>query len=100
MDPKTIQGRDVAYQLHPFTNLGRHEAEGPLVITRGRGVYVYDEAGREYPAARAGRNESPITLCWYYNTALGRPRKKKILSRLRAYHGVTLGAASLTGLTI
>jgi 4-aminobutyrate--pyruvate transaminase len=45
-------------------------------------------------------NETAIKLVWYYNNALGRPRKKKILSRLRAYHGVTLGAASLTGLPI
>ena len=46
--------RDVAYQLHPFTNLGRHESEGPLVINRGKGVYVYDESGREYLEALAG----------------------------------------------
>ena len=41
------RSRNVAYQLHPFTNLGRHESEGPLVINRGKGVYVYDESGRE-----------------------------------------------------
>jgi 4-aminobutyrate--pyruvate transaminase len=32
------------------------------------------------------------------NNALGRPKKKKIISRLKAYHGVTVAAASLTGL--
>jgi 4-aminobutyrate---pyruvate transaminase len=32
------------------------------------------------------------------NNALGRPRKKKIISRFKAYHGVTVAAASLTGL--
>jgi 4-aminobutyrate---pyruvate transaminase len=160
----TSQRRDVAYQLHPFTNLGRHEGEGPLVITRGKGVYVYDESGREYLEGLAGlwctslgfgedrlveaaarqmrrlpyyhqfggkannvaidlaerlvkllpvpmskvffnnsgseANETAIKLVWYYNNALGRPRKKKILSRLNAYHGTTLGAASLTGLAI
>ena len=32
------------------------------------------------------------------NNALGRPKKKKIVSRQRAYHGVTVAAASLTGL--
>ncbi|HET7341716.1 MAG TPA: aspartate aminotransferase family protein [Methylomirabilota bacterium] len=46
--------RDIAYQLHPFTNLGRHESEGPLVITRGKGVYVTDESGRDYLEAMAG----------------------------------------------
>jgi len=52
--PTTSRSRDVAYQLHPFTNLGRHESEGPLVISRGKGVYVYDESGREYLEALAG----------------------------------------------
>ncbi len=164
MSPSESGRRDVAYQLHPFTNLGRHESEGPLVITRGKGVYVYDEAGREYLEGLAGlwctalgfgeerlveaaarqmrrlpyyhqfggkandvaialaerlvrlmpvpmskaffnnsgseANETAIKLIWYYNNALGRPRKKKIVSRLRAYHGTTLGAASLSGLAV
>jgi 4-aminobutyrate--pyruvate transaminase len=164
MDASTNRSRDVAYQLHPFTHLARHEAEGPLVITSGKGVYVYDEFGREYLEGLAGlwctalgfgeerlveaatrqmrrlpyyhqfggkandvaialadrligrmpvpmskvffsnsgseANETAIKLVWYYNNARGRPGKKKILSRLRAYHGVTLGAASLTGLAI
>src|SRR5262245_53122286 len=162
MSVGTRGGRDVAYQLHPFTNLSRHQSEGPLVIARGKGVYVYDEAGREYLEGLAGlwctslgfgedrlveaaarqmrrlpyyhqfggkanevaidlaerlirllpvplskvffnkprseANESAIKIVWYYNNALGRPRKKKILSRLRGYHGTTIGAASLTGL--
>ncbi len=43
-------------------------------------------------------NDTQIKLIWYYNNALGRPDKKKIISRQRAYHGVTLATASLTGL--
>lgn len=43
-------------------------------------------------------NDTQVKLVWYMNNALGRPRKKKIVSRLRAYHGVTVAAASLTGL--
>jgi 4-aminobutyrate--pyruvate transaminase len=39
-----------------------------------------------------------IKLLWYYNNAVGRPQKKKFISRQRAYHGVTIAAASLTGL--
>jgi 4-aminobutyrate--pyruvate transaminase len=160
----TRSRRDIAYQLHPFTNLRTHQSEGPLVITSGKGIYVYDEDGREYIEGLAGlwctglgfgeerlveaaarqmrklpyyhqfgskahdvaidlaerliglmpvpmskvffnnsgseANESAIKIVWYYNNALGRPRKKKILSRLRAYHGVTLAAASLTGLAV
>jgi 4-aminobutyrate---pyruvate transaminase len=43
-------------------------------------------------------NDTAIKLVWYYNNALGRPEKKKIIARNKAYHGVTIGAGSLTGL--
>jgi 4-aminobutyrate--pyruvate transaminase len=43
-------------------------------------------------------NDSQVKFVWYMNNALGRPRKKKIISRIKAYHGVTVAAASLTGL--
>jgi 4-aminobutyrate--pyruvate transaminase len=43
-------------------------------------------------------NDTQVKLVWYMNNALGRPRKKKIISRFKAYHGVTVAAASLTGL--
>ena len=42
--------------------------------------------------------DTAIKLVWYYNNALGRPRKKKFIARERAYHGVTIAAASLTHL--
>jgi 4-aminobutyrate---pyruvate transaminase len=43
-------------------------------------------------------NDTQVKLVWFYNNALGRPRKKKIISRAKAYHGVTIATASLTGL--
>ncbi len=43
-------------------------------------------------------NETVVKLVWYFNNLRGRPEKKKIIARLGGYHGVTLGAASLTGL--
>jgi 4-aminobutyrate---pyruvate transaminase len=43
-------------------------------------------------------NDTVVKMIWYYNNALGRPQKKKIISRLKGYHGITLVSASLTGL--
>ncbi len=43
-------------------------------------------------------NDTNVKLVWYYNNLCGRPEKKKIISRELAYHGVTIGAGSLTGL--
>ncbi|MEI8395258.1 MAG: aspartate aminotransferase family protein [Rhodospirillaceae bacterium] len=159
--------RDQAYLFHPYTNLKRHEQEGPFIIERGHGVMVTDDTGREYIEGMAGlwcvalgfdesrlaaaaehqmrtlpfyhvfghkshgpaidlaeqlvklapwplkgkpltkvlfansgseANDTAIKLIWYYNNALGRPEKKKIISRMKAYHGVTVATASLTGL--
>lgn len=156
------QSRDVAYVLHAYTNLKTHETDGPMVITRGEGVYVYDDAGKQYLEGLSGlwcaslgfsekrlaeaaykqmlalpfyhsftgkshdpaidlaeavlklapvpmskvffansgseANDTVVKLVWYYNNALGRPQKKKILARTKGYHGVTVASASLTGL--
>lgn len=43
-------------------------------------------------------NDMQVKLTWYYNNARGKPKKKKIISRLRAYHGITVASGSLTGL--
>ena len=43
-------------------------------------------------------NDTAIKMAWYYNAALGRPEKRKIISRKKGYHGVTLAAASMTAL--
>jgi 4-aminobutyrate--pyruvate transaminase len=57
------------------------------------------EAGRVfYGLSGSDANDTQIKLMWYYNNAVGRPEKKKIISRRRAYHGVTIGSGSLTGL--
>ena len=43
-------------------------------------------------------NDTNVKLVWYYNNLLGRPQKKKIIARKFGYHGVTVAAASLSGL--
>lgn len=45
-------------------------------------------------------NETNVKLVWYYNNVLGRPEKKKIISRWRGYHGSGLMTGSLTGLEL
>ena len=43
-------------------------------------------------------NDTAFKLVRYYNNAKGRPLKKKIIARNKAYHGVTAAAASMSGL--
>ena len=51
-----------------------------------------------YGLSGSDANETNVKLVWYYNNVLGRPEKKKIVSRQRAYHGSGLMTGSLTGL--
>ena len=43
-------------------------------------------------------NDTQVKFYWYAANARGQTKKKKIISRVKAYHGVTLASASLTGL--
>lgn len=53
-----------------------------------------------YGLSGSDANETNIKVVWYYNNVLGRPEKKKIVSRWRGYHGSGLMTGSLTGLEI
>ena len=45
-------------------------------------------------------NDTQVKIAWYFNNARGRPKKKKIIARQKAYHGTTIAAASLSGLGV
>ena len=57
-------------------------------------------AKAHFTSSGSEANDLAIKLAWYYNNALGRPKKKTIISRQRAYHGVTIASASLTGMPV
>ncbi len=67
-------------------------AEKIKALAPGRMARVF------YQSSGSEANETQVKMAWYYNNALGRPEKKKIISRVKAYHGVTIVAASMTGL--
>ncbi|MBN9241280.1 MAG: aminotransferase class III-fold pyridoxal phosphate-dependent enzyme [Mesorhizobium sp.] len=151
--------RDILYQVHSQTNIRQHEKDGPLIVTRGEGAYIYDDNGNRYLDAMSGlwcvalgysdtavkdavkaqiddlpyfhlfahrsnnpsidlaekliqnspgmarvifqcsgseANDTAVKLVWYYWNALGKPEKKKIIARKRAYHGTGVASGSLT----
>ena len=49
---------------HPFADMASVTAHGELVLTRGDGVYVWDESGRRYLDSTAG--------LWFANVGFGR----------------------------
>lgn len=44
-------------------------------------------------------NDTVIKMLWFLNNGRGKPEKKKMLARKKAYHGITIASGSLTGLT-
>jgi len=160
--PNSIEGRDIAYHLHSYTDARKHQEVGPFIVDRGQGIYVEDIHGKKYIEALAGlwsvavgfgeqrlidaasrqmaklpyyhnfahkshgpvidlaeklismapapmskafftnsgseANDTALKLIWYRSNALGQPQRKKVISRIRAYHGVTIASASLSGL--
>lgn len=71
--PNSIQARDVAYLLHPATNARKHEKQGPLIIERGEGIYVYDDSGKQYIEGMAG--------LWSVAVGFGEPRLVEAAAR-------------------
>lgn len=80
--PNSLQARDIAYLVHPYTNARRHERVGPVVIDRGQGIYVYDDQGNEFIEGLAG--------LWSVGVGFGEQRlveaAARQMSKLPYYH--------------
>ena len=160
--PGSLEQKDLEHLLHPATNLKLLHEKGPTVHMRAKGVYMWDNRGKQYLEGMAGlwctalgygeeelarvakeqmeklcysqlfaaksnepsillaeklkkmmpfeagrvfyglsgsdANDTQVKLQWYYHNAIGKPERKKIISRKRGYHGVTIASGSLTGL--
>ncbi len=89
------QARTLAF-YHSFASMANEPAirlaERLVALAPGRlGKVFFGNSGSD-------ANDTQVKLVWYYNNLRGRPQKKKIISQRRAFHGVTLGAASMAGL--
>lgn len=87
-------------QKLPFYHTFTHKANNPSIALAEKLVQLTDGAmsGVFFTNSGSEANDTVIKMVWYYNNALGRTDKKKIIARKRAYHGVTVASASLTGL--
>ena len=152
---------NISSHLYGFTDLKSLNERGPLVISYGKGIHVYDTKGNKYLDANSGlwnacagfdhpglievakkqyekfagyhslfgrlseetlelseklievspfnqgrvffcnsgseANDTMVKMLWMFNARIGMPNKRKIITRINGYHGVTLGASSMTG---
>ena len=91
------QARELAY-YHAYVGHGTEAS-----ITLAKMILDRAPAGMSkvyFGLSGSDANETNVKLVWYYNNILGRPEKKKIISRWRGYHGSGLMTGSLTGLEL
>jgi 4-aminobutyrate--pyruvate transaminase len=84
----------------PFTHVfgGKSHERAAEAAERLKAIAPHAASKVLFCGSGSEANDQQVKLVWYYNNALGRPKKKKIISRTRGYHGVTVASASLTGL--
>ncbi len=98
-DTELVEAAQEQMAKLPYYHLFGNKSHEPAVelaekikeLTPGMARIFYQSSGSE-------ANETQVKMIWYYNNALGRPEKKKIISRKKGYHGVTIVSASMTGL--
>jgi len=78
--------------------IGKSHEPGILLAEKIKEMVPMEASKVFFGCSGSDANDTQVKLMWYYNNAIGRPRKKKIISRVKAYHGITLAATSLSGL--
>lgn len=153
--------RDLESVFHGFTDLETLNKNGPVVLTHGEGIHVFDVHGKSYMDANSGlwnnvagfnhpglieaiceqarrfpgyhaffgrvadttvalsekliqlspfergkvyytnsgseANDTVVKMLWMLHRRNGQPQRRKIITRVNAYHGVTVATASMTG---
>ena len=88
------------FKKFPYGNLFASKSHEPAIELAEKLVDLspFKKAKVFFGSSGSDANDTQIKLFWYINNALGKTKKKKFLSRIQAYHGVTLATSSLTGL--
>ncbi len=84
----------------PYTHLFGSKSHDPAIelSEKIKEIAPCDASKVFFTSSGSEANDTQVKLIWYYNNAIGRPERKKIISRIKGYHGVTVAAGSLTGL--
>lgn len=99
-EPRLVQAATRQMEKLPFYHTFTHKSHGPVVDLAEKLVSMAPVPMSKAYFTNSGSeaNDTVLKLIWYRSNALGQPQRKKVISRRRAYHGVTIAAGSLTGL--
>lgn len=82
-----------------YYHIYRHASHGPAIELAEKLLEIAPVPMSKvlFQCSGSEANDTAIKLVWYYWTAMGKPQKRKIISRMASYHGSTCAAVSLTG---
>ena len=101
-DAELIDAAKAQLDRLPYYHLfgGRTHEPAIELAEKIKDLYPVPMARVFYCSSGSEANDTQVKLIWYMMNALGKHEKKKIIARKKGYHGVTLVAASLTGLPL
>ncbi|MFZ2467334.1 MAG: aminotransferase [Parvibaculum sedimenti] len=99
-EPELIEAATEQLRQLPFTHVfgGKSHERAAELAEKLKAIVPHKASKILFCGSGSEANDQQVKLVWYYNNARGQTKRKKIISRQRAYHGVTVASASLTGL--
>ena len=99
-EPRLVSAAAAQMSKLPYYHLFSHKSHEPAIRLGEKLVAMTPAQLTRVFFTNSGSeaNDTVVKLVWYYNNALGRPKKKKFLARNKGYHGITVASGSLTGL--
>lgn len=99
-DQRLIRAATDQLQKLPFYHNFGHKSHAPAIDLADQLIAIAPVPMSKvfYTNSGSEANDTVLKMIWYRSNAMGKPEKKKVISRMRGYHGVTIASASLTGL--
>lgn len=97
---RLIKAAENQLRTLPFYHLFSHKSHAPSIELADKLIELAPVPMSKVFFTNSGSeaNDTVVKMIWYRNNAIGKPAKKKFISRINGYHGITIVSASLTGL--
>lgn len=99
-EPRLVEAAATQMKKLPYYHNFASRTHGPAVDLAEKLIQMAPVPMSKvfYTNSGSEANDTVLKLLWYRSNAMGQPQRKKIISRHRGYHGVTIASASMTGL--
>lgn len=100
-EPALVDAAEAQLRMMPYYHTLAAKSVEPAAVLAAKlaDIVPIDNAKVHFALSGSEANDFLIKFLWYYNNVKGRPAKKRVISRINGYHGATIAATSLTGVS-